>query len=97
MRYLALLIRYATFALAVFHTGLQRGRINAAGDKLHAEMLDPYVPLLLRLLESSRENKVPRARIVTRLPRRANACASSRATTDDPITARRAGMDLTWC
>ncbi len=39
-----------------------------------------------------RKNKVLRARIVTWLPSRAKACASSNATTDEPITARRAGM-----
>jgi hypothetical protein len=41
---------------------------------------------------SSRKNRVLRARIVTLLPSRANACASSSATTDEPITARRSGM-----
>jgi hypothetical protein len=41
---------------------------------------------------SSRKNSVLRARIVTLLPSRAKACASSSATTDEPITARRSGM-----
>jgi hypothetical protein len=41
---------------------------------------------------SSRKNSVLRARIVTWLPSRAKACASSSATTDEPITARRSGM-----
>jgi hypothetical protein len=40
---------------------------------------------------SSRKNSVLRARIVTWLPSRAKACASSSATTDEPITARRSG------
>jgi hypothetical protein len=38
------------------------------------------------------EEQVLRARIVTLLPSRAKACASSSATTDEPITARRSGM-----
>jgi pyruvate/2-oxoglutarate dehydrogenase complex dihydrolipoamide dehydrogenase (E3) component len=41
---------------------------------------------------SSRKNSVLRARIVNRLPSRAKACASSSATTKEPITARRAGI-----
>lgn len=41
---------------------------------------------------SSRKNSVLRARIVTFAPSRANACASSSATTDEPITARRLGI-----
>ena len=41
---------------------------------------------------SSGRTSVLRARIVTWLPSRAKACASSSATTDEPITARRSGI-----
>src|SRR3546814_1064435 len=41
---------------------------------------------------SSLANKVRRAGTVTSLPKRANACASSSATTEAPITASRLGM-----
>jgi hypothetical protein len=41
---------------------------------------------------SSRKNSVWRASTVTLLPSRAKACASSSATADEPITARRGGM-----
>jgi len=41
---------------------------------------------------SSRKNKVLRASTVTWLPSRAKACASSSATTDEPMTASRGGM-----
>lgn len=45
------------FALSMLHAGLQKGRVTST-NKLHTEMLDPYVPLLLRLLEACKENKV---------------------------------------
>jgi len=41
---------------------------------------------------SSRKKSELRARIVTRLPSWAKAWASSTATTDEPITARRSGI-----